>query len=337
MDITLTDEQISKLTPEQITEFEQDPESLKKYMADQEGKTDESQEEPEQEEESDEDGAANGAGEDDSEEEDEDEPVVLTKNGKKTIPYSEFKELRVENATLKEQLKGLQTAKTDLENLREEKANARSPERRAEIQKKLTERIASMKEDFPDIGNSMESVNELITDLSTELAEEKAANKARVKAEKERAEAAEAERVRVINEQVNEATAKNADLVYWKENDEDAWNEAVMQDAILMQNPKWSKKPIPERLLEVVKRVKAVLPDASTAPNAAPSDKTKEKAKAKLDKATARKPTTLSDIHGGDNPLSEKERAENMSGLELVNKLRSMPARQAAAMRADLD
>lgn len=334
----LTDAQIRDLTPEQITEYEQNPdEFIEKFQANQEKATDETKEEPEQEEDSQEteEDAANGEGEQ-SEDEEEKEPVILTKNGKGTIPYSTLKELRVENATLKEQLKSLQTAKTDLENLREEKANARSPERRAEIQKKIATRITSMKEDFPDIGDTFDTMVEYMRDLEAERAEEKAAQAAKAKADKEKADAAEEARIAEINAKVREAKENNPDLMHWEQNDPDAWQEAVMQDAILMQTPKWSKKTNEERLEEVVKRVRAIMPDASEPPEA-PTAKTKEKAKAKLDKAPARKPTTLSDIKGGANPASEREQLENLSPLELARKLKQMPAQQAAAMRAELD
>ena len=59
----LTNEQIANLTPEQITELDENPEAVEKYLADQEKATEESEDESEQEEESsDEEGAANGAG-----------------------------------------------------------------------------------------------------------------------------------------------------------------------------------------------------------------------------------------------------------------------------------
>lgn len=333
----LTDEQIRNLTPEQITEIEKNPEAIDKYLADQKEATETSEDEPEQEEDSqetDEDIAANGEGED---EEDEKEPVVLTKNGKGTIPYEKHKELRVENATLKQQLEDLKKAQADLKSLAEKKESARTPERRAEIQKRLADRIAKAKEDFPDVGDPLSDISDLITDLSAELAEEKANNRA--KAEKAEAEKKrqEEEQQRVINEKVQEAKENNPDLVYWEEHDEDAWKEAMLQDQVLLQNPKWANKSYEERFVEVVKRVRAVMPEATEPPNAEPSAKTKEKAKAKLEKAPAKKPTTLSDIKGGGNPISEKEQLENLHPHELARKLMQMPAHKAAAMRSELD
>lgn len=328
MDVAdLTDEQIANLTHEQIEMLENDPDKLAEIL----GKgAEDPNDEPEQEEEQD--SAANGAGEEDEQE--EEKPVVLTKNGKGVIPYENYQGLRVENATLKEQLQELQKARTDLEALKNEQAKARTSEGRDEIQKQLTERIESMREDFPDIGSSLDTVNKLITVLSKELSDEKAANKAR-------AEAEQAAQQKSIDEQVQEAKENNPHLTHWETNDEDAWREAMMQDQALLQLPKWKNKSYEERFNEVVKRVKAVMPDATEPPKPASApdepEKVAAKAKEKLDKAVAKKPTTLSDIQGGDKPLSEKEQAANMSGHELTRKLLQMPDHVARAMRAELD
>lgn len=331
-----TDEQIAKLTPEQITEFDENPEAAEKYLAELEKSSEESKDEPEQE---DIDGAANGAGKDDEDEkqegepEDEEEkPVVLTKSGKGTIPYEKYKELRVQNAELRDKLQGLQKSQAELESLRTQQAQAKTPERRAELQKKLAERISTLKEDFPDVGESLNSVTEIVSDLSRQIEEDKA--EAKRKSEEEAAEKA-----RIINEQVQEAKENNVHLAHWETHDEDAWREAMLQDQVLLSTPKWAKKSYEERFAEVVKRVKTIMPEASEPPNTniEPPEKIKEKAKAKLDKAVAKNPTTLSDIKGGANPASEREQLENLSPFDLAQKLMKMPERIAAAMRAELD
>ena len=335
MDIELTDEQIAKLTPEQITQIEENPDSAKDILAGLDKDSEEPEKKPEQEEEKD---AANGEGEEDkgdkeedkADEDEEEKPVVLNKSGKGTIPYEKYRELRVQNAELREKLQGLQKTQAELETLRKQQAEAKTPERRAELKKKLAERVAALKEDFPDIGESLTSVNEIVGDLERQIEEDRA--EAKRKAEEE-----EAERKRILDEQVQEAKENNPYLVHWEANDEDAWREAMLQDQVLLSTPKWAKKSLDERFEEVVKRVKTVMPEASEPPNAAPSEKTKKEAKAKLEKAEARKPTTLSDIKGGANPASEREQIENMDPFELANKIMRMPKQQAAALRADLD
>lgn len=323
----LTDAEIAALTPEQITELEE--KEAAEAAAQQDG-TDESGDEPKQAEKE---GAANGAGET----EEEAEPVVLTKNGKGTIPYEKYKGLRVENATLKEQLQALETAQTELTKLKEERAEAKTPAKREAIQEALKKRIAVMKEDFPDIGESLESVTALIDDMSEEIKEQRKAAEARAEARAEEAKAAERMAERTIGEQVQDAKENNSNLMHWEQNDPDAWQEALMQDQILLSNPKWATKPIEERFEEVVKRVKAIMPEATEPPNETPSAKTQAKAAAKVEKAPTRKPTTLSDIPSGADPASEKDSIENLSPHELTRRLMKMPAGAAAAMRADLD
>ena len=79
------------------------------------------------------------------------------------------------------------------------------------------------------------------------------------------------------------------------------------------------------------------MPEATEPPNASPPEKTREKAKEKLEKAVVRKPTTLSDIQGDANSASVREQLENLSLFELAQKLMKMPTHQAAALRAELD
>jgi hypothetical protein len=149
----------------------------------------------------------------------------------------------------------------------------------------------------------------------------------------------EAERVKQLSvaEQVAEAKENNPDLVHWEANDPEAWDEALKQDEILRNTSKWADKPYAERFEEVVRRVRAIMPDASAPKKADEPEEVKAKAKAKVDAAPARKPTTLSDIQGGANPASEAEQLQNLSPFELAQKLMSMPAHKAAALRAELD
>jgi hypothetical protein len=349
----LTDEQIAKLTPEQITELEKiedDPEAVAKYLADQGHATETETNESEQE---DEEGATNGADEETEEEGEEEEPVVKTKNGKREIPYSEHKALRVKVATLEEELDKYREAQTErdqlkakvdeLQSLQKQMDVAKTPSKRNEIQERFDKHIASMKEDFPDVGNSLEAVKELVGDMTAELESVKAENKARAQeieeakqAAKAKAEAEAAEQKRQVDEQVREATDNNPDLAHWEKNDDDAFQEAVRQDQALLLNPKWREKTIPERFVEVVRRVRSIMPDASEPPDTA-SAKTQAKAEAALKKAPTRKPTTLSDVQGGGNPLSEREKIENLSPGELAQRLIKMSASAASAMRADLD
>jgi hypothetical protein len=63
--------------------------------------------------------------------------------------------------------------------------------------------------------------------------------------------------------EVDEAKINNSHLVHWENNDPNAWDEALRQDEVLRSDPKWLAKTYPERFAEVVRRVRAIMPEAS--------------------------------------------------------------------------
>jgi hypothetical protein len=140
-----------------------------------------------------------------------------------------------------------------------------------------------------------------------------------------------------VQEQVIEALENNPDLLHWEKHDRAAWDEAQRQDQLLEITPEWAKRPYEERFAEAVRRVRAIMPDASTPSTQTNAERTRAQANERLKSATARKPTTLSDIHGGADPASEQEQFENLHPLELTQRLMKMPDSRAAAMRAGLD
>ncbi|SEL42077.1 hypothetical protein [Nitrosovibrio tenuis] len=68
-------------------------------------------------------------------------------------------------------------------------------------------------------------------------------------------------------EEVYKAKISNPYLVHWEANDTAAWNEALRQDEILRTSSKWANKPYAERFEEVVRPVRAIMPDASVLEN----------------------------------------------------------------------
>jgi hypothetical protein len=305
----LTDEQIANLTPEQITMLEEDPSKLAEFLG--------VKEEPEPEEKE---SVANDAG--------EDEPKgVSTKSGKGIIPYEKHKELRVENSTLREQL---QDAKSKLDELTKQKDEAKTEKAEAKADDAIAKHLDRLKDDMPELHELLSSVMKGSKDQSDKL------NETLEELKREKQEAKRVEELSV-KEQVAEAKDNNPDLTLWETSDPEAWDEALKQDTILRESSKWALKTYSERFDEVVRRVRAIMPEASALKKADEPDQTKAKAKAKLDAAPARKPTTLSDIQGGEQVTSEKEQMSNLTPSQLVAKLRSMPDSKAAAMRADLD
>jgi hypothetical protein len=312
----LTDEQIKTLTPEEIETLETNPEKLEEILSTKGGASETATDKPEQGEQE---GAANGAG--------EGEPVVLTKNGKGTIPYEKHKALRVENSALRQELQEVNTKLGDLLKQRDE---AGTKKEAAAADDAIAKHLERLKSEMPEVHEVISAVLEGSRKQGEEL------SKTLDELKREREESQRAKQL-TVDEQIAEAKENNPDLVHWEGNDPEAWDEALRQDEILRTSGKWAGKPFADRFEEVVRRVRAILPDASVPNKPADPEKTKADAKAKVEKAPARKPTTLSDIQGGANPASEREQLENLSPHELARRLMKMPSQQAAALRAELD
>jgi hypothetical protein len=317
----LTDAQIANLTPEQIEMLENNPDKLGEILGKQAAK-----DEPEQEEqESTLSVTSSGAG--------EDEPVVQTKSGKGIIPYEKHKQLRVENSALREQLKAAQLengkAAEKLEALLKQKENATDASI-AEADDAIAKHLETIKKDMPDLHQVISAV------LEGSRKQGETLNKT---LEELRREKEESDRMKQfsVEEQVAEAKDNNPDLTHWESKDPEAWDEALKQDEILRTSGKWANKGYAERFQEVVRRVRAIMPEASVPQKQADPEQTKAEAQARLSSAPVRKPTTLSDIQGGANPASEREQLENLSPFELTQKLMKMSPQQASALRADLD
>jgi hypothetical protein len=330
----LTDEQIANLTPEQVEMLENNPEKLAEILEGQSAedgdtKNDDTKDEPKPAVKK---SVANDAG--DTKEGDEDkEPVVLNKSGKGVIPYEKHKELRVENSSLREQLQAAQASNAEatekLQALLKDKTEAKG-KNIAVADDALAAHLESIKENMPEL----HTVITAVLDGSRKQGEKLESTLEELKREREESQRASKQS---IEEQVAEAKENNPDLTHWEANDPEAWDEALRQDEILRTSAKWAKKPYAERFEEVVRRVRAINPEASALKTTPDPKETKAKAEAKVKEATARKPTTLSDIQGGANPASEGDEINNLHPHDLVAKIMKMPSHKAAALRADID
>lgn len=326
----LTDEQVANLTPEQIEILENDPGRLGEILGAQEAPKEAPEETAGDQLKREAQQSAPEAAPVDG---DEDEPLVLNKSGKGIIPYEKHKALRVENSVLREQLQAARATRSKLEELMKQKDEATSKTDMAEADHAIARHLETLKDDMPELHQVISAVLEGGRKQSEKL--EQTLEELKREREKEREESERMEQLSVA-EQVAEAKDNNPDLVHWESSDPEAWDEALRQDEILRTNSKWANKPYGERFDEVVRRVKAIMPEASL-PQKQPDPETiKAEAKVKLEKAPARKPTTLSDIHGGALATASDEIGA-MSPHELTRKLMSMPAHKAAALRAELD
>lgn len=327
----LTDEQIATLTPEQVELLESNPEKLDEILGAQKKDQADSDDKPEPEVKE---GVAHDAGIDA-------DPVVLNKSGKGTIPYEKHKELRVEVSTLRDQLQTAQTATAEatkkLDELLATKAEATTTKAKDAAESAIQAHMDVIETDMPELHQVLTAKDAKFQkelDAFRKQNDELAKTLAEMKAERE-----ETKRVtqQSIEEQVAEAKDNNPDLTHWEANDPEAWDEALKQDEILRTSSKWGKKPYAERFDEVVRRVRAIMPEASETKKSANPEKTKADAKAKVETAPARKLTTLSDVSGGASPASEAENLANLSTLELTKKLMTTPDHVARASRAEIN
>jgi hypothetical protein len=330
----LTDEQIANLTPEQVEMLENNPEKLAEILEGQSAedgdtKNDDTKDEPKPAVKK---SVANDAG--DTKEGNEDkEPVVLNKSGKGVIPYEKHKELRVENSSLREQLQAAQASNAEatekLQALLKNQTEAKG-KNIAVADDALAAHLENIKENMPEL----HTVITAVLDGSRKQGEKLESTLEELKREREESQRASKQS---IEEQVAEAKENNPDLTHWEANDPEAWDEALRQDEILRTSAKWAKKPYAERFEEVVRRVRAINPEASALKTTPDPKQTKADAAAKVEKAPARKPTTLSDIQGGANPASEGDEINNLHPHDLVAKIMKLPSHKAAALRADID
>lgn len=129
----------------------------------------------------------------------------------------------------------------------------------------MAEVIKSLKEDNKHLSENLEAISTEANTLEEEngrLEDELV----RIEAENERLCSQLEHRELSVEEQVARAKENNPDLVHWESNDEKAWDEAMKQDEILRTTSTWANKPFAARFAEVVRRVRAILPEASTPP-----------------------------------------------------------------------
>ncbi len=342
----LTNEQIRNLTPEQIEQIDalEPGADVDEYLAKPKATTDEQPEQTEQ------DGATSGAGDEDEEtkdgekpdeSEEEDEPVVLNKSGKGSIPYSTLKGVRVENATLKGQLEEAQAKLQEMDKLKallQEKQEAKGAKETDVADDAIANHLKVIEQDYPELHGSMSAIVESTKRQAEKLDKALADLQRKEEEAKRKEEEAKKAAEQSVLEQVNEARDNNPDLAHWHVNDKEAFDEAVIQDAAVRSSPKWAKATYAERFEEVVRRVRAVMPEASVPKTNNPksAEQVQAKAKAKMDKAPVRRPTTLSDIPSGADPSSDKDLVENLTPGQLTSRLMKMPEQAQAAMRAGI-
>ena len=182
-----------------------------------------------------------------SEGNDDGDRVVLSKDGKHTIPYEVLENQRKRAQSLEaenQQLKAIAAERDKLQAALDKNGIQLTAE---EVEGKTDDELAELMEDFPAIGKVFAKYSNRINELEGRLAE---------KAQPE---------TNAKNE-VMTAFESIPELVSWKEGDQDRLDYAIARDAELMSDPIWQAKPVRERFQEAVRRTQSAFGDKVSQP-----------------------------------------------------------------------
>ena len=239
---------------------------------------------------------------------------VLTKDGKRVIPYDVLAEARKTATTNAQRAAELAEANRQLqEQIEALKTGKPEPTTETTTKGKFSaERIAAAREDFPEMADMMEGQNALIDQLAAmRTAEAPAPRQA----------------------QSDEVSATQADidnlplLTRWQAKGGPVWATAVALDQQLQEDPVWSTKPQAERFAEVQRRVAEDLgiptPSATPAP---PAAQTKPPA------PLAAPAPSISDFNGSSPALPGSAPLDGLAVGQAVDKAMSMTLEQIQRM-----
>lgn len=178
----------------------------------------------------------------------EPERVVLSKDGKHTIPYEVLENARNRAQKLEQenqQLQAITGERDKLQALLEKHGIDMNAE---DLDGKTDDELQELADDFPVVGKVIAKQAQKIQELEGKLNQqqsEPAANSAKTA--------------------VVQAFESIPELVSWQAGDKDRLEYAVAKDAELMSDPIWQDKPVRERFLEAVRRTQSAFGDKPSA------------------------------------------------------------------------
>lgn len=178
---------------------------------------------------------------------------VLTRDGKRVIPFEVLQQTRTTALEAQKRAQALEATNQELqkqvEAMKAGKADSASPV----TEQFSKERIEALKADLPEVAELMESQNRLIKELA--------------EARKQTAVAAPAETHEQARNAVQAEIDNHALLVKWQTSSPLLWGRAREVDAALQADPAWAVKSLGERFAEVEKRVAEEVGIAVPAPS----------------------------------------------------------------------
>jgi hypothetical protein len=296
-------------------ELPSDPEVIEGLIAQQGGATETEQPEPEPTKEAE-------APEPTTPPEQQEPDVVLTKDGKRGIPYKVLASER-ERARVAEQ--AVETLTAQLEAL---KNSAPGEAPKPEAENALTdEDLAALGEDFPMLKKVIDGLTGQIQGLQETVTTLRDREVSRIEVEAKSA-----------GDSVQAAIDATPELLYWQQENPEMFERAVKFDDALLSDPNLKALPIGDRFARVVAIMEATYgktelpPEYQKAPPAAELGSLAAKA---IAKATQKVPRTLSDLPGGIPPAqSEQEQVESMSPRALEARMMKMSPDDLSAFLA---
>ena len=174
----------------------------------------------------------------------EQERVVLSKDGKHTIPYEVLENARLRAQKLEQenqQLKNITGERDKLQALLEKHGIDLNAE---DLDGKTDAELKTLVDDYPEVGKVIAKQAQQIRELEGRL------NQKQVETAADSAKSA-----------VVQAFESIPELVSWQAGDKDRLEYAVAKDAELMSDPLWQSKPVRERFLEAMRRTQSAFGD----------------------------------------------------------------------------
>lgn len=177
----------------------------------------------------------------------EPERVVLSKDGKHTIPYEVLENARNRAQKLEQenqQLQAITGERDKLQALLEKHGIDMNAE---DLDGKTDDELQELADDFPVVGKVIAKQAQKIQELEGKLNQQQSEP------------AANSGKTAVV-----QAFESIPELVSWQAGDKDRLEYAVAKDAELMSDPIWQDKPVRERFLEAVRRTQSAFGDKPT-------------------------------------------------------------------------
>lgn len=250
------------------------------------------------------------------------ETVVLTKDGKRAIPYTVLATERDRRQAAEHAIVELQK---QMESLQMQAQGVVSSEAVEDVTG--LEDLDTIVQDFPQLGTVIKGLQKHISSLEQTVTDLRVRDESRASVEQKN-----------TLDTVQAAIDANPVLSYWQQQDQEMFDIASNYDELIRNDPKMQSLSLEARFEKVVKAVEAIHGPASLPKEFQPSlpaDEAAALASKAIRNAGSRTPRTLSDMPGGIPPAqSDLERVESMSPAALAAMMTKMSPDDLSAFLA---